>query len=99
MPRFPRSAPQVPIEPAEEALFESLEITATENISAEDFGRKAAGKALQACLKFAYDRGLSGQGLKILADLIQALDDVDRGVLPEIFHPQASKGAGATGRK
>lgn len=99
MPRFPRSAPQVPVEPAEEALFESLEVTAAENISAEDFGRKAAREALQACLKFAHDRGLSGQALKILADLIEALDDVDRGVLPEIFDPQACKRAGATGRK
>lgn len=63
MRRFPRSSPQVPNDQAEEALFESLEITAEEHVTAEDFGRKAAREALQACLKFVYDRGLSGQAL------------------------------------
>jgi hypothetical protein len=97
VPRLPRSPILLPSREAERALFESLEVTATDYMKADDFGRQAAREALRACLKFLHDRGLSGQALKALADVIRALDDVDRGVLPEIFDPQAGERAGAEG--
>lgn len=99
LPRFPRAPIEMPSRTAERLLFESLEATATEHITAEDFGRKAAKEALQATLKFLHDRGLSGQALKILADVFQALEDVDRGILPELFDPNASKRTGAEGKR
>jgi hypothetical protein len=97
--RFPRFPIQMPRGAAERALFESLEATASDYSSAEDFGRQAARESLQACLKYLHDRGLSGQGLKALADLVRGLDDVDRGILPEIFDPLGGKRAGSEGSK
>ena len=99
MPRFPRPQVQLPSREAERALFESLEVAAEKNITAEDFGRKTAREALQACLTFLYDPRPLGPALKILAGYDSALDDVDRGTLPEIFDPKAMKQAGAEGAK
>ena len=56
--------------------------------SQEDFGRSGVRHALHACYSFLQVRGLSGQGLKLIA----ALESVDRGVLPEVFDPEQRPG-------
>jgi len=60
--------------------------------SEEDFGRFGTNHALHACYSFLHARGLSGQGLKPLIDLMAALESVASGVLPELFDPKLKPG-------
>jgi hypothetical protein len=86
--KFPRHDPEANLELAEQALFEEMERAAELLQSEEDFGRSGVRHALHACYSFLHVRGLSGQALKPLIDLIGALDSVDENVLPEIFDPK-----------
>jgi hypothetical protein len=60
--------------------------------SQEDFGRAGVLHALRACHSFLHVRGLSGQALKPLIDVISALEGLDREVLPELFDPKIKPG-------
>src|SRR5262245_14602738 len=91
-PKFPRHEPEENLQRAEQALFEDLERAAELLQSQEDFGRSGVSYAIHACCLFLHVRGLSGQGLKPLSDLIAALESVDRGVLPEVFDPELRPG-------
>ena len=91
-PKFPRHEPEANLELAEQALFEEMEHAAELLQSQEDFGRSGARHALHACYSFLQVRGLSGQALKPLIDLVRALEDVDHGVLPEVFDPKLRPG-------
>lgn len=89
--RLPRHAPQAARILAEETLFEELEAVAQLR-SDEDFGRQSAKRAISACYSFLLVRGLSGQALKPLQNLLAALDDVANGTLPELFDPKLKPG-------
>jgi hypothetical protein len=90
--KFPRHEPEANLELAEQAVFEEMEHAAELLQSQEDFGRSGARHALHACYSFFQVRGLSGQALKPLIDLVMALEDVDQGVLPEVFDPKLRPG-------
>jgi hypothetical protein len=90
--KFPRHEPGADLEQAEHALFEEMEHAAELQQSEEDFGRSGALHALHACYSFLHVRGLSGQGLKPLLDLIAALESVKDGTLPEVFDPKLRPG-------
>jgi hypothetical protein len=90
--RFPRLKPEADLEQAEKALFEEMEHAAELLQSEEDFGRSGVRHALHACYSFLEVRGLSGQGLKPLRDLIAALESVNEGTLPEVFDPKLRPG-------
>lgn len=75
--KFPRHDPEANLELAEQALFEEMERAAELLQSEEDFGRSGVRHALHACYSFLHVRGLSGQALKPLVDLIAALESVD----------------------
>jgi hypothetical protein len=90
--KFPRHEPAADLARAEEVVFEEMEHAAELLQSQEDFGRSGVRHALYACYSFLHLRGLSGQGLKPLIDLIAALDSVDRGALPEVFDPKLRPG-------
>ena len=87
-PKFPRHEPKADLARAEQALFEEMEHAAELLQSEGDFGRSGVRHALHACYLFLHVRGLSGQGLRPLIDLIAALKNVDTGVLPELFDPK-----------
>jgi hypothetical protein len=86
--KFRRHEPEVEGELAELALFEEMERAAELLQSQEDFGRSGIGHAVHACYSFLHVRGLSGQALKPLIDLIRALKSVDKRILPELFDPK-----------
>lgn len=91
-PKFPRHIQTVPREAAQRTLFEEME-HATELLhSEEDFGRSGVLYAVRACHEFLHVRGLSGQGLKPLIDLIAAFESVQKGTLPELFDPKMAAG-------
>ena len=90
--KFPREDPEANLERAEQALFEEMERAAELLQSQEDFGRWGVRHALHVCYSFLHVRGLSGQALKPLSDLVAALESVDRGVLPEVFDPELRPG-------
>jgi hypothetical protein len=90
--KFPRHEPEANLERAEQDLFEDMERAAELLQSQEDFGRSGVSYALNACCACLHARGLSGQALKPLSDLIAALRDVDEGVLPELFDPKLRPG-------
>ena len=73
-------------------MFEEMEHAAELLQSEEDFGRSGTHHALYACYSFLHARGLSGQGLKPLSDLMAALESVASGVLPELFDPKLKPG-------
>jgi hypothetical protein len=91
MPQFPRHSPETGRIAAEKQLFHELEQTALKLASDGDFGRDAAIDAVKLVSAFLRDRGLSGQALKPLINLRKALEDVERGILPELFDPTAVK--------
>jgi len=91
-PKFKRHDPQVGRIRSEATLFEEMEHAAELLQSEEDFGRSGTHHALHACYSFLHDRGLSGQGLKPLIDLMAALKNVASGVLPELFDPKLKPG-------
>lgn len=90
--KFPRHEPEADLERAEQVLFEEMEHAAELLQSEEDFGRSGVRHALDACYTFLHVRGLSGQGLKPLIDLIAALESLDAGNLPELFDPKLRPG-------
>ena len=90
--KFPRREPEADLARAEEALFEEMERAAELLQSEDDFGRSGVRHALYACYSFLHVRGLSGQALKPLTDLIASLEDVDEGTLPELFDPKLRRG-------
>lgn len=90
--KFPRQEPEADLARAEQALFDEMEHAAELLQSKGDFGRSGVRHALHACHSFLYVRGLSGQGLKPLIDLIAALEGLDGGVLPELFDPKLRPG-------
>lgn len=73
-------------------LFEEMERSAELLHTEVDYGRAGLRCALRACHDYLHIRGLSGQGLKALADALAALDTVDKGTLPEIFDPNMRPG-------
>ena len=75
--KFPRHEPEADLERAEQVLFEEMEHAAELLQSEEDFGRSGVRHALDACYSFLHVRGLSGQGLKPLIDLIAALESLE----------------------
>lgn len=90
--KFPRHEPRVNLDEAEQALFEEME-HATELLQSEgDFGRAGVCHAILACHSFLHVRGLSGQALKPLLDLVAAFENIDEGVLPELFDPKIKRG-------
>jgi hypothetical protein len=91
-PKFKRHDPQFGRISSEAALFEEMEHAAELLQSEEDFGRCGTHHALHACYSFLHARGLSGQGLKPLIDLMAALESVASGVLPELFDPKLKPG-------
>ena len=86
--KFPRHEPRAYGEVAEQALFEEMERAAELAQSQEDFGRAGVIQAVHSCYSFLHVRGLSGQALKPLADIMSALKSLERGVLPELFDPR-----------
>jgi hypothetical protein len=90
--KFRRHEPKADLQWAEQVLFEEMEHAAELLQSEEDFGRSGARHAVHACYSFLHARGLSGQGLKALIDLVAALDSVTVGVLPEVFDPKFRPG-------
>lgn len=91
-PKFPRRQPQAARVKAEQALFQEMEHAAELMQSEEDFGRSGICHAVHACHSFLHMRGLSGQALKPLVDLIAAFENVGKGTLPEIFDPGIERG-------
>lgn len=91
-PRFPRKDPESDHEFAERVLFEEMERAAELLHSEQDYARAGLRCALRACHDYLHVRGLSGQGLKVLADALAALDTLDRGTLPEVFDPKMRPG-------
>src|SRR5262245_47068338 len=81
--KFPRHKPEANLEQAEQVLFEEMEHAAELLQSEDDFGRSGVCHAIHACHSFLHVRGLSGQALKPLIDLMAAFEGVDKGVLPE----------------
>ena len=81
--KFRRHDPDAPSLLAEQALFEEMEHAAELLHSEEDFGRSGVLHAIRACHEFLHVRGLSGQGLKPLTDLIAAFEVVQKGALSE----------------
>jgi hypothetical protein len=77
---------------AERTLFEEMETAAGLLDSGQDFGRGGVRHAIYACYSYLHVRGLSGQGLKALQNLLAALDDVEGGTLPELFDPKLKPG-------
>jgi hypothetical protein len=90
--KFPRHKPKADLALAERVLFEEMEHAAELLQSEDDFGRAGVVHALRTCHSFLLVRGLSGQALKPLIDLINALESVDKGVLPELFDPKIKRG-------
>ena len=86
--KFPRHDSKADLALAELTLFEEMEQAAKLLQSQEDFGRSGVRHAIHACHSFLHVRGLSGQALKPLIDLIGALESVVSGVLPELFDPK-----------
>lgn len=104
-PRFPRHPPSASRVVAEKTLFEEMEAAAVLLQSEEDFGRAGVRRALAACHSFLHVRGLSGQALKPLSDLIRAFEAIGEPspgpsstirrrprTLPELFDPKARPG-------
>jgi len=96
--KFPRRRLGADLGRAEQVLFEEMEHAAELLQSEEDFGRSSVRHAIHACYSFLHVRGLSGQALKPLLDLILAFESRDRGVLSELFDPRAKRGS-VSGRK
>src|SRR6476660_9361907 len=90
--KFPRHEPESDLARAEQVVFEEMGHAAELLQSEEDFGRSGTHHALHACYSFLHARGLSGQGLKPLIDLMQALESVASGVLPELFDAKLKPG-------
>lgn len=90
--KFPRHEPEADLARAEQVVFEEMEHAAELLQSEEDFGRSGTHHALHACYSFLHARGLSGQALKPLIDLMAALESVASGVLPELFDPKLKPG-------
>jgi len=90
--KFPRHEPEANLERAEQALFEEMEHAAELLQSEGDFGRSGVCHAIHACHSFLHVRGLSGQALKPLIDLMAAFESIDKGVLPELFDPKIKRG-------
>jgi hypothetical protein len=97
-PKFPRRGPEADLEWAEQVLFEEMEHAAELLQSEEDFGRSGIRHAIHACHSFLHVRGLSGQALKPLMDLVLAFESRDQGILPELFDPKFKRGR-LSGRK
>ncbi len=95
--KLPRRPTEVPLNEDEERLFQDLEIVFEENLEVTDFGRHAAREAVQLVLTYLDKRGLSGQAMKPLIDISNALQDVESGVLPELFDPKATGNSGPDG--
>lgn len=95
-PKFPRPDPQSGRIHSERALFEEMERAAELLQSEQDYGRSGIRSALLACHSFLHVRGLSGQGLKPLIDLLSAFKSVEESTLPEIFDPKMRPGAEPT---
>lgn len=91
-PKFPSHIPTAPRVAAQRTLFEEMEHAAELLHSEEDFGRSGILHAVRACHGFLHVRGLSGQGLKPLTDLIAAFEVVQKGTLPELFDPMIAAG-------
>ncbi len=90
--RFPRHLPEAARVRAEQTLFEEMEHAAELLQSEDDFGRAGVCHAIHACHSFLHVRGLSGQALKPLIDLVAAFDDIEDGTLPELFDPSFKHG-------
>ena len=96
-PTFPRETPELERREVEERLFAELDANAKQYSKDEDFGRRAAREAILTVLNSLLDRGLSSQAAKIFGDVAEAFSDVEKGILPEIFDPNAGKKAGREG--
>ena len=90
-PQLPRHSPDTGRIAAEKRLFNELEQIALNLASTEDFGRAVAIEAMKSICIFLHDRGLSGQALKPVIDILKAFGDVEKGVLPPLFDPNAAK--------
>ena len=90
-PQLPRHSPETGRIAAEKQLFHELEQIALTLVTAQDSGRAAAIKFVKLICAFLRDRGLSGQALKPLINVMKAFQDVEEGVLPELFDPNAAK--------
>ncbi len=95
--KLPRRPTEVPLNEDEERLFQDLEIVFEENLEVTDFGRHAASEAVQLVLTYLNKRGLPGNAMKPLIDVFKALQDVESGILPELFDPRAADNSGPDG--
>jgi hypothetical protein len=98
-PRFSREPLELGRREAEEWLFAALEANTESYATDTDFGRRAAREAVLCVITFLDGRGLSGQVTKVLADLAEAVTDVENGILPEMLDPNSATQAGADGRQ
>ena len=78
------------LEQAEEMLFEEMEYAAELLQNREDFGRSGVLHAVHACYSFLHVRGLSGQALKPLYDVVTAFEDVEEGTCPNFSTTRSS---------
>ena len=94
---LPRRLTAAPLNEDEKLLFEHLEQIFAEEVDASDFGHKSAYEAVHVVLLFLQRRGLAGQAMGPLIKVHRALEDVKKGVLPELFDPAATKNGGPDG--
>jgi hypothetical protein len=90
--KFRRHRPEADLGRAEQMLFEEMEHAASLLQSEDDYGRSGVCHAIHACYSFLHVRGLSGQALKPLYDVVTAFENVEEGVLPELFDPKITRG-------
>jgi hypothetical protein len=88
--KLPRHSPAVGRIAAEKRLFNELDKIAPNLASTENFGRAVMIESMKSICIFLHDRGLSGQALKPFIDILKALGDVEKGVLPPVFDPKAA---------
>ena len=94
---LPRWPVEVPLNEDEEKLFGHLEHVFEEYWEVTDFSDRATPKVILLVLTYLGRRGLSGQAMKPLIDVFMALQDVENGVLPELFDPKAESNSGPDG--
>lgn len=96
--RLPRWPTDVPLNLHEEALIRALEDIEERNRNVTDFGRGQVKEVLRLWYKYLDRRGVSGHAMQPLVIAFRALEDVERGVLPELFDPKAAINSGSRGR-
>ena len=95
--RLPRWPTDVPLNKHEEAFIRGLESIEATNRDVTDFGRGSVKEFLRLCFRYLDKRGVSGHAMQPLVIAFRALEDVERGILPELFDPKAAINSGPGG--